>query len=122
MSKQLLKPSLAQARQMEIMPGILMKQTRDANQAVKFMLMHSGSTQEAIGDEVGKPRETITRFANGNGGMSANEITRLIMASGNLFLLQYWADFFGCELVRKDVKAQRMEELKAELAELEAAA
>lgn len=107
---------------MEIMPGILMKQTRDANQAVKFMLMHSGSTQEAIGDEVGKPRETITRFANGNGGMSANEITRLIMASGNLFLLQYWADFFGCELVRKDVKAQRMEELKAELAELEAAA
>jgi hypothetical protein len=122
MSKQLLKPSLAQARKMELMPLILMKQTKDANQAVKFMLMHSGSTQEAVGDEVGKPRETITRFANGNGGLSANEITKLMLASGNLFLLQYWADFFGCELVRKDIKAHRREELMAELEALENAA
>jgi hypothetical protein len=122
MSKQLLKPSIAQAREMEMMPSVLLKQTKDANQAVKFMVNISGATHESLGMGVGKPRETITRYANGNGGLNANELDALINECGNVFILQFLADKYGFELIRKDIKAQRKAELLAELEALENAA
>jgi plasmid maintenance system antidote protein VapI len=113
---------MAQAQELELMPEILLTQTKDANHAAKFMVGVSGVTNDAIGEEIGKPRETVTRFANGNGGLNANELLRLINACGNVFLLQYLASQCGFDLVRRDAKAQRKAELLAELEAIDMAA
>lgn len=122
MTKQLLRPQEAQAKKLEMLPSVLLKQTPDAKAAVQLMIGMSDATHEALGDAIGKAREQVTRFANGNGGLGANDLESLINECGNVFYLQYLADRFGFELRPKDAKAQRRAEILAELEQLENAA
>jgi hypothetical protein len=122
MTKQLLRPQEAQAKKLEMLPSVLLKQTPDAKAAVQLMIGMSDATHEALGDAIGKAREQITRFANGNGGLGANDLEALINECGNVFFLQFLADRFGFELRPKDVKEQMRAELLAKLQELENAA
>lgn len=119
MNKQLLKLEQAQAKPLELLPSILLDQTKNAKEAVKLMVSMSGATHEGLSDEVKKPRETLTRFINGNGGLDINSLVNLINASGNAYLLQYLAHTFGFELKAIDQIAQRKAELLAELQLLE---
>jgi hypothetical protein len=119
MTKQLLRPQEAQAKKLEMLPSVLLKQTPDAKAAVQLMIGMSDATHEALGDAIGKAREQVTRFANGNGGLGANDLEALINECGNVFYLQYLADRFGFELRPKDAKAQRRAEILAELEQLE---
>jgi hypothetical protein len=121
-TKQLLGLSEAQAEPVELLPEVLLKQAQNAAQAVHFMITHSGITHEAIASDIGKQRETVTRFANGNGGLRPDDIEALINACGNAFFLQYVANKFGFDLVRQDKLAKRKAELRAELEMLEKAA
>lgn len=122
MIKQLVTVQEAQPQKMEMLPSVLIKQTPNAKSAVMTMIAFSGSTHEALGDAIKKAREQVTRFANGNGGLGADDIEALINACGNVYLLQYLADRFGFELKARDTKAQRKAELIAELQALENAA
>lgn len=122
MNRQLLKVETAQIKALELLPTILLDQTKDAKEAIKLMISMSGATHEGIADEVKKPRETITRFINGNGGLDINSLANLINASGNAYLLQYLAHKFGFELKAIDQTARRKAELLAELQSLENAA
>lgn len=122
MTKQLLKPDLAQFEKIELLPKVLLKQTKDANAAIKFMVEMSGATHEAIGADINKPRETITRFLNGNGGLTANQICNLINASGNAYFIQYLANKFGFDLVKIDDKELKIRELEDALEEARRAA
>jgi hypothetical protein len=122
MTKQLLRVQEAQSQKMEMLPSVLLKQTPDAKTAVQLMIGMSDATHEALGVAIGKAREQVTRFANGNGGLGADDIEALINTCGNIYLLQYLADRFGFELKAKDVKALRRAELLAELQEMENAA
>lgn len=118
-TKQLLKVELAQAKPLELLPDVLLDQTKDAKEAVKMMVSMSGATHEGLADEISKPRETLTRFVNGNGGLDINSLSKLINASGNAYLLQYLAHQFGYELKPVDANAKRKAELLAELQALE---
>ncbi len=122
MNKQLLKLEQAQAKPLELLPSILLDQTKNAKEAIKLMVSMSGATHEGLADEIHKPRETLTRFTNGNGGLDINSLVSLVNACGNAYLIQYLAYKFGYELVSIDQKAQRKAELLAELEALEAAA
>lgn len=122
MNKQIFKVEVAQAKPLELLPSVLLDQTKNAKEAIKLMVSMSGATHEGIADEVRKPRETITRFVNGNGGLDINTLVLLINASGNAYLLQYLAHTFGFELKAIDKTARRKAELLAELQSLENAA
>jgi len=119
MERQLLKLEQAQAKPLELLPSILLDQTKSAKDAIKLMVSMSGETHEGLSDEIGKPRETLTRFVNGNGGLDINSLSKLINASGNAYLLQYLAHQFGYELKPVDANAKRKAELLAELQQLE---
>jgi plasmid maintenance system antidote protein VapI len=121
-TKQLLKVELAQAKPLELLPSVLLDQTKDAKEAIKLMVSMSGATHEGLADEMHKPRETLTRFVNGNGGLDINSLVKLINACGNAYLVQYLAHQYGFELKAIDQKAQRKAELLAELQLLENAA
>lgn len=115
MQTQLLKPHLAQSQQMELVNPLLLKGTNNALQALQTSLTLSGFTHEAIGDCIGKPRETVTRFLNGNGGLDANSLERLIDESGNLFFIQYMAKKYGYEMKKIDAKDLEIQELEERL-------
>ena len=120
--KQLLKPHSAQAEKIELLPAILLDQTKDARTAFVTMIASSGLTHESLASAIGKERETITRAANGNSGLKLNELARVIQESGNAYFVQYLANILGYELTPIDQKAKRRAELLAELEDLEKAA
>lgn len=122
MTKQLLRPQEAQAQKLELLNPVLLKTTPDAQTAFQLMVSMSGVTHESLGESIGKARETVTRFCNGNAGLTPNKLEALINECGNVYFLQYLANQFGFELTPIDVKAKRKAELMAELAELEQAA
>lgn len=112
---QLLKPHLAQSQAMEIVNPLLLKGTNNLLQAIQTSLTLSGLTHESIGECIGKPRETITRFLNGNGGLDANALERLVDESGNLFFIQYMAKKYGYEMKKIDTQSLRIIELEEAL-------
>lgn len=120
--KQLFTLEEAQAQKLNIMPSIIVRQVSNEEEALTMMVSLSGSTHEGLGNEIGSPRETVSRFINGNGGLSFIRIIKLINASGNLFLLQVMANYFGYELTPINKIAQRKADLLAELQSLENAA
>ena len=122
MQKQLLKPHLAQSQVMELVNPLLLKGTNSLLQAIQTSLTLSGFTHEAIGEDIGKPRETVTRFLNGNGGLDANSLERLIDESGNLYFLQYLAKKYGYEMKKVDAKELKIQQLEAELDQIRNAA
>ena len=111
----------AQAKPLEMMPMSLIEQITSDSQALTMCVSLSGATHEGLANEIGKARETLTRFINGNGGLTYTALKQLINASGNLTLIQDMAYTFGFELSAIDHKAKRKAELLAELKELEAA-
>lgn len=115
MQKQLLTPHLAQSKVMDLINPLLLKGTRNALQAIQTSLTISGLTHESIGGCIGKPRETITRFLNGNGGLDAKSLEKLIDESGNLFFVQYMAKKYGYEMKKIDTQTLRIIELEEEL-------
>jgi hypothetical protein len=115
MQKQLLTPSLAQFQNMELVNPVLLKGTGNALQALQTSMTLSGLTHESIGECIGKPRETVTRFLNGNGGLSAKALESLIDESGNLFFIQYMAKKYGYEMKRIDSQALKIIALEEEL-------
>lgn len=120
MTKQLFSVSEYQAERLEAVPMMLVDQIKTGKQALALSVSLSGATHESLASDIGKPRETLTRFLNCNGGLKFNEIVKLVNATGNLVLLQYLANTFGYELTAIDTKAKRKQELLAELQLLEA--
>jgi hypothetical protein len=118
-TKQILKVEEAQSKALELLPDVLLDQTKNAKEAIKMMVSMSGATHEGLADEIQKPRETLTRFVNGNGGLDINSLSKLINASGNLYLLQYLAHQYGYELKQINTISKRKAELLAELQSLE---
>lgn len=121
MNGQLFKVSSAQAKTLEMLPSSLLDGMTNL-QALTTSVTLSGGTHESLANGIGKPRETLTRFLNGHGGLNFFELMRLINETGNLVILQYMAHEFGYELTAIDQKAKRKAELLAELAEIERAA
>jgi len=115
MQTQLLKPHLAQSQAMELVNPLLLKGTTSLLQAMQTSLTLSGLTHESIGECIGKPRETVTRFLNGNGGLDARSLEKLIEESGNLFFIQYLAKKFGYEIKKLDTQTLRIIQLEEEL-------
>lgn len=121
-TKQLLRLNEAQAKPLELLPDVLLKQTNSSLDALRLMVMMSGNTHESLSSEINKPRETLTKFLNGNAGFYMKDLANLINASGNVYLLQYLAHKHGFELKPIDQAARRKAELLEELKQLEAAA
>jgi len=116
MQKQLLTPHLAQSQVMELINPVLLKGTNNALQALQTSMTLSGITHESLGECIGKPRETVTRFLNGNGGLSAKALESLIDESGNLFFIQYMAKKYGYEMKKIDTQSLKIIALEEELA------
>lgn len=110
----------AQAEKLDAVPMILIEQIKSPSQALALSVSLSSGTHESLANEIGKPRETLTRFLNGNGGLNFTKLISLINATGNLVLLQYIAYLFGYKLKALDNKAKRIAELEAEMKELRA--
>lgn len=121
MQKQIFSVLEAQAKTFETLPSSLIEQITSDRQALTMSVSLSGATHEAIASEMGKARETLTRFLNGNGGLTYSDLKRFINATGNLALLQDLANTFGYEIKAVDQKAKRKAELLAQLEALEAA-
>jgi len=117
--KQIVSVHAAQAQKIDLLHPVLLNSAQNAKQAMALMIAQSGATHEALGNAIGKPRETITRFANGNAGLTPDKLEALIRECGNAYFLQYLANRIGYELVPIDTKAKRRAELLAELEELE---
>lgn len=120
MNKQLFSVAEYQAQTLETLPTPLIEQIKTAKQALVLSVSLSGATHESIANEIDKPRETLTRFLNCNGGLNFKHFVKLINATGNLVILQFLAYYFGYELKPIDQKAKRKQELLAELQLLEA--
>lgn len=118
MQKQLFSLGVAQSKKFETLPETLLSKVKSEQQALSLMVTFSGLTHESLANEIGKPRETVTRFLNGNGGLDFKHFLKLINATGNLFLLQVMANHFGYDLVARDEKANERAMLKQRLAEL----
>jgi plasmid maintenance system antidote protein VapI len=121
-TKQLLKPQLAQAKKIESVDLLLVRQARNATDAAKQQAIFSDATYEAIANGMGRGKETVTRFVNGNGGFNPEQIEKFILECGNTFFLQYLAYQAGYELKAIDQREARKAELLAELQQLENAA
>jgi len=115
MQTQLLKPHLAQSQAMELINPLLLKGTTSLLQAMQTSLTLSGLTHESIGECIGKPRETVTRFLNGNGGLDAKSLEKLIDESGNLFISQYLNKKYGYAMTKIDSQALKIIQLEEEL-------
>jgi hypothetical protein len=122
MQKQIFSVLPHQAETLELLPMALIEQAKSDSQALTMSVSLSNGTHESLSNEIGIPRETLTRFLNGNGGLNYTNFKKLINATGNLVLIQDLAHTFGYELKAIDVKAKRKAELLAELAEIERAA
>lgn len=120
MNKDLFNVDIAQSKSMERLNDALLEQVKTGKQALSLSISMSGATHESLATEIKKPRETLTRFLNCNGGLKLSEIENLINATGNLVILQFLARKFGYELKPIDLKARRIAELEAELKELTA--
>lgn len=119
-NKDLFPLSEAQCQEMEKLPLALVKQISNTKVALSTSVAMSGGTHESIASQMCKPRETLTRFLNCNGGLNINEIRSLINATGNLVILQHLAYSFGQELTPLDGKAKRISDLQEELKRLSA--
>jgi hypothetical protein len=119
MQARIFNVELAQSRQLDTLPTTLIEQFKTDRQALTMSVSLSHGTHESLSNEIGIPRETLTRFLNGNGGLNYSNFKRFINATGNLVLLQDLAHTFGYELKAIDQTAKRKAELLAELAELE---
>jgi hypothetical protein len=121
-TKQLLKPQEAQAQKIESVDMLLVRQARNATEAAKQQAIFADSTYEAIANGMGRGKETVTRFVNGNGGFTPEQLEKFVLECGNTFFLQYLALRAGFELKAIDQIAVRKAELLAELQQLENAA
>jgi hypothetical protein len=122
MTKQLFRAEMAQAEKVELLNPLLLKGTNSLQEALAFMVSQADATHEAIGSAIGKPRETVTRFINDNGGLNPSSIERLINECGNLFPLQYLANKYGFNLVKLDEKELKIRQLETQLEQARAAA
>lgn len=100
-------------------PLDFVKQITTAEKAVTAAFALSPHTNESMGSEIRKPRETVGRFCNSNGGLSFPEFVAFVDALDNDLLIQWMAYRRGYALAPLDKNAQRREELIAELAKLE---
>lgn len=121
-TKQLLKPQEAQAQKIESVDLLLVRQARNATDAAKQQAIFANATYESIANGMGRGKETVTRFVNGNGGFTPEQIEAFILECGNTFFLQYLAYKAGFQLTPIDQKEVRKAELLAELQSLENAA
>lgn len=119
MQKQIFSITEAQAKALDSLPMTLIEQFKSESQALTMSVSLSRATHEALSNEMGIARETLTRFLNGNGGLNYSNLKRFINATGNLVLLQDLAYSFGYEIKPIDKMAKRKAELLAELAEIE---
>lgn len=120
MNRELLKPQEAQAQGVALLNPVLLNSCRTAKEAVGLMVNQASGTHESIGNEFGKSRETVTRFANDNGGLKPSDIEKLILACGNAFFLQFLAKKIGCKIVKLDKDDIERAELEEKLARLSA--
>lgn len=121
-SRQLLKPQEAQAKRIELVDLVLVRQARNATDAAKQQAIFADGTYESIASGMNRGKETVTRFVNGNGGFNPEQIEQFILECGNTFFLQYLAYKVGCQLSPIDQKEMRKAELIAELQALDNAA
>jgi hypothetical protein len=120
MNKQLLRLQEAQSKSIELLNPILLNTCRSAKEAASLTVSYAEGTHDSIGSEFGKSRETVTRFANDNGGLKPSDIEKFIHACGNGFFVQYLAHSIGCKLVKMDSKELRILEIQEELTRLTA--
>jgi hypothetical protein len=121
MNKQLLKPQIAQAMEINIIDDNLVIQCKSGSVALNMTCIASGYTQETLADLIGKPREVLSRACNGRGGLDVDVLISLMRESGSAFILQYMAKELGFVL-KPNAIAEKKAALLAELAELEKAA
>jgi plasmid maintenance system antidote protein VapI len=121
MQQQLIRVHEAQAQKIELLDAKLLNTTSDPLRAFQTMIAKSGTTHEALGSRLKKPRETVTRMINGNAGITPDLLIDLIEECGNAYFLQFMAHRFGFELKPIDQRLQRMAELEAEMEELKRA-
>jgi hypothetical protein len=120
MNKQLLRLQEAQSKSIELLNPVLLNTCRSAKEAASLTVSYAEGTHDSIGSEFGKSRETVTRFANDNGGLKPSDIEKFIHACGNGFFVQYLAHSIGCKLVKMDSKELRILEIQEELTRLTA--
>lgn len=103
---------------MQLYPIELIREIKTACKALTMSFSVSEHNAESMGGELHKPRETISRFVNCNGGLSFPELDKFIEHSGNLVLVQYLALKHGYELKQIDDKEQKIKLLEAQLSAL----
>lgn len=111
---------LSEARCAVMVDGGLIGALTDARQAIGLCMQLSGYTAETLAGMLGLTKGYVSKCLSGRGNFPPHMRVRLMQICGNYAPLQYEAAQLGIE-IRDDWKARRAEELKRELAALEAA-
>jgi hypothetical protein len=114
-------PFLGQCKKGQMVNEELIRQCRHRLDAIRLCIQLSGLSNEYIGECLGIDKGHFTRIMQGKAWFPDTKSIDLMTLCGNYAPLQYEAWATGFELF-KDAKAQRLQELKAEIAALEAAA
>lgn len=122
MNKQLYPVQSAQAESLAMTDQKVVKQLSSGAMALSTTCVLSGYSQETLAEKVGKPREILSRAANGRGGLDIDVLIKLMQESGSVLILQYMAKELGFEINPIDHVSKRRAELMAELQALENAA
>jgi transcriptional regulator with XRE-family HTH domain len=114
-------PFLGECKRGQMVNSALIQQCRHRLDAIRLCVQLSGLSNEYIADYLGIDKGHFSRIMQGKAWFPDTKSIDLITLCGNYAPLQYEAWATGFELF-KDAKAQRLQELKAEIAALEAAA
>ncbi|MFD1121856.1 hypothetical protein ACFQ2T_05025 [Methylophilus flavus] len=122
MSRDLYPVQVAQAEALVMTDKKIVKQLANGAMAVSTTCVLSGYSKETLAEKIKKPREVLSRAANGRGGLDLDVLINLMNESGSVLILQYMAHKLGYEIQPLNDIDKRKAELLAELQSLENAA
>lgn len=102
----------------EMAPAELIARCKTLHDAAVLSVQLSRHAHETLAKEIGMDKGNFSRFMSGRANIPLRKIPAFMRVCGYYAMLQWLANYFGFDLVKK-VNKQRIEELEEELQHLQ---